>query len=413
MSTEKDKKEEKKNENPFGAFDALKLDTKGSPFGDNLEMVFTDETNQTSVKVDEKVDNKTDEAKIAADKLAKEKADADKLEADALAKKEAEEKAAADELKNKKKPKVDDKGNVIEEETEEQEEDEVSPLHAFYSFLNDEGLVVPVEEGKTVESESDLKGVIQNTINTGIENYKSSKPEDVQKFIEFVDNGGDPRMFHKLYYEQRSWKDVDPTKEANQELVIREAFALAGWDEEDINAEIQDKKDLGKLGPLAEKLHKKLVAGEDEDKKSLLEAQKEYKKRQEEVANKQWDEFKDNLYKKEELNGFKLTKKQKDDLWEFITKPDKKSGKTQLQNHNETNTDAQFLYAWMALNNWDMSKLEKQVKTKVTSELASKLKNITDSRSKVSKGASDSFKDKKDGKNPFSAFKQALDNNLI
>jgi len=396
------KKEVKEVENPFGAFDALKMDPKSSPFGDNLEMVFEDE-HTPKIETPKKKEEVTNEVEETKDKPAPKVEDKEKSKVDT------------------KDPKVSKPESVVEEteETEEVEEEteeavEENNLHIFYSYLSEEGLVVPLEEGKKVESEDDFKSVIQNTINTGIESYKSSHPEDVQKFIEFVDNGGDPRMFHKLYYEQRSWKDVDPSKEPNQELVIREAYALAGWDQEDIDAEIQDKKDLGKLGPLAEKLHKKLIASEDENKESLLEAQKEYRKAQEAKANKEWDEFKDNLYKKEELNGFKLTKKLKDDLWDYITKPDKKSGKTKLQAHNETNTDSQFLYAYLAMNNWDMSKLEKQVKTKVTSELAAKLKNTTDSRSKVSKGTSDGFKDKKtDGKNPFSAFKTAIDQNLI
>lgn len=399
------KKEVKEVENPFGAFDALKMDPKSSPFGDNLEMVFEDEQTP-KIETPKKKEEVTDEVEETKDKPAPKIEDKKESKAD-----------TKDPKVSKPEPVVEVEETEETENTEEVEEEETTEdnnLHIFYSYLSEEGLVIPLEEGKKVESEDDFKSVIQNTINTGIENYKTSKPEDVQKFIEFVDNGGDPRMFHKLYYEQRSWKDIDPSKEPNQELVIREAYAQAGWDQEDIDAEIQDKKDLGKLGSLAEKLHKKLIAEEDDNKQSLLEAQKEYRKTQEAKANKEWEEFKDNLYKKEELNGFKLTKKLKDDLWDYITKPDKKSGKTKLQAHNETNTDSQFLYAYLAMNNWDMSKLEKQVKTKVTSELAAKLKNTTDSRSKVSKGASDGFKDKKsDGKNPFSAFKTAIDQNLI
>ncbi len=412
-------KEDKKVENPFGQFDLLDLNKKTSPFGDSLEMEFIDEADPNSIKSVKKDDNKegneVEETPASTEK--------DKKETKVTQKKEDKKEAPKKEepVKKEEKKKEEDKKTEIEasdevNEIEEQEEEaeEVNPLQAFASFLDEKG-VVKLEDGKPVESEDDLVNVIQNEIKSGIEGYKNSMPEDAQKFFEFIEAGGDPKMFHKLYYEQRSWKDVDPTKEANHEAIVREALERSNWDPEDIDAEIQDKKDLGKLATLAEKFHKKLVAGEEEDKKSLVEAQKEYQRRQQEHAKKEWDTFKDNLYKQEELNGFKLTPKLKDELWSFMTKTDRKTGKTPLQLHNETNTNAQFLYAYLAMNNWDMSKLEKSIKTKVTSELASKLKNASDNRSKISRGQTDSFKDKKgaEGKNAFSAFKTAIENNYI
>lgn len=386
------KKEENKS-TVDNDFNLLNLDPT-NPFNDGLEMEFTEEGGETSIlknipKADEPENkNQEDPENIKEDKVEPKKA----------TKKEPEKK-------------VDDIQEEPENKPENQEESE-DGLHSFYGWLYENGVVEPLEEGKKVESEEDLKQVVSTTIKKGIEDYKNSHSEEVQKFIDFVDNGGNPREFHKLYYEQRSWKDVDVKSESNQELIVREALKLSGWDDEDIDSEISDKKDLGKLESLAEKFHKKLVAGEEEEKQSLIEAQKEYQKRQSELAKKQWDEFKEDLYKKEDLKGFKLTPKVKDDLWNFMTKVDKKTGKTPLQVHNDTNVDAQVLYAYLAMNNWDIEKLEKQVKTKVTSELNKKLKNITDSRNKISKGGSEQFVDDK-GKNNFSAFRTAITNNLI
>lgn len=363
-----------------------------NPFNDGLDMTFSDEVIESAIikdipKGDEHKDDKTD---IIDDK-------------------------SEPKPEPKKKEKVDEKKDEeIEtlEITANTEESEEGTLHTFYNWLHENGVVESIEEGKTIESEDDLKGIISTTIQKGIEEYKSSKPEEVQKFIDFVDNGGNPREFHRLYYEQRSWKDLDTKSEANQELIVREALKASGWDDEDIDSEINDKKDLGKLAPLAEKFHKKLIAGEEEEKESLIEAQKEYQKRQTELANKQWNDFKEDLYKKEEVQGFKLTPKVKDDLWNFMTKVDKKTGKTPLQVHNDTNTNAQVLYAYLAMNNWDIKKLEQQVKTKVTSELTKKLKNITDSREKFAKGGSENLGSNRPN-NSFSGFKTALQNNQI
>lgn len=362
--------------------------TPDSPFSDNMDIIFTDETTEVQPVKKEEEEKETTEV----------------IETGGEAKKTEETPEAKVEKKEEKEEKTETT------ETQEEEENQDNGLQTFAAWLNDKG-VVELEEGKTVESEEDLQEVISTTINKGIEKYKNSHPEEVQKFIEFVDNGGNPRDFHRLYYEEASWKDADIENESHQEEIIRATYSKAGMDKDDIESQIQDLKDLGKLDSLAKKMLPKLIAEEDKDKQSLLEAQKEYQNRQKELAKKQWDDFKDNLFKKEEVNGFKLTPKLKTDLWDYMTKVDKKTGKTALQNHNETNQDAQILYAYLAMNNWDISKLEKQVKTKVTSELQKVLKNVTDNRSKL-KGGSDSFKDKTE-KNDFSAFRKAIDNNLI
>jgi len=386
------KKEENIN-SPEKDFNLLNMNPSESPFGDDLEMQFKDEFVESAIIA--KVPNADDHTKDTTEIVE----DTKKVEAP----KKTEAKKTEEPTKEVEEPELDAPNTEAGEPAEE------NGISAFYSWATDQGLVESIEEGKKVETEDDLKEVISTTIKKGIEEYKTSHPEEVQHFIDFVDNGGNPRDFHKLYYEQRSWRDIDTKSEENQELIVRAAYKESGWDEEDINSQVSDLKDLGKLEALSEKLHKKLIAGEDEDKKTMLEAQKEYQARQAAEAKKQWDDFKENIYKKEEVQGFKLTPKVKDDLWNFMTKVDKKTGKTPLQVHNETNTDAQVLYAYLAMNNWDISKLEKQVKTKVTSELSKKLKNITDTRSKISGGGTENFSGER-SKNNFSAFKSIVNN---
>lgn len=399
----------KKEENlgkPGEEFNLLNIDpNKTNPFMDNLEIEFQDEVVETAIIKEVPItDEHTEGTENIEGDEKKEKNPEKKVDNKTPEKKEAkpEEPTDTTELETETTTEVEEHGEVTEE----------SNLHTFASWAADEGILEPLAEDEKINSEDDLKKIVARTINKGIEEYKNSHPEEVQTFIDFVDNGGNPRDFHKLYYEQQSWKDIDPSVEANQELIVREALKQTGWDEEDIDSEITDKKDLGKLESLAEKFHKKLVAGEEAERKEMIEAQKHYQEKQRIEAKKQWDEFKDNLFKKEEVQGFKLTNKVKEDLWNFMTKPDRKTGKTPLQTHNETNVDAQVLYAYLAMNNWDITKLEKQVKTKVTSELSKKLKNITDSRNKISGGGTDGFK-KESSKANFSLFKSAIDNNQI
>lgn len=398
------------NKNDFEGFNLLKMSPDQNPFNDGMDIKFDMDDNANLQSVKNTVKSKLEEEE--------EQKNTDK--GDDLEDKKDEvidDKKSQPSKSDKKDTKTDPpaKSDDLNEEEDSNQEDTNSDntLTVFGDYLHNEGLI-SLEEGKKIESEDDLRGAIQNEIKSGVENYISSKPEDVQRFLEFVDAGGNPRDFHQLYYESRSWSDIDPSKESNQELIVREALALSGWDEEDIEAEITDKKDLGKLESLAEKFHKKLISAEVQNKQALIEAQKELDRKHQEEVKKQWTEFKDNFYNMEDLNGFKLNSKMKDDLWNFMSKPDRKTGKTGLQLHNETNTKAQYLYAYLAYNNWDITKLEKQVKNKVVSELADKLKKTStgDSRNKISKGTNNNLNDENKTNN-FSSFRQALNNNQI
>lgn len=95
-------------------------------------------------------------------------------------------------------------------------------------------------------------------------------------------------------------------------------------------------------------------------------------------------------------------------MWRFITVPDKRTGLTGLQKHYQEDKDSQLLYTYLAMNNWNLDSLKREVKNEVTSKLSQSLKNIknTDSRAKVSKGQTERFSEET-GKS-FSGFKQAF-----
>lgn len=294
----------------------------------------------------------------------------------------------------------------IENKPEEQE----SALKSFASWMGDKGLV-DYDEETFEDSEEGLKKLMSSTVEREVENYKKSLPEDVHKLVEFVEAGGDPKQFLDLYYNQSSWADFKLENESDSKAVLKEYLKAQGEDEEEINETLDTYEVSGILEKKAKAALTKLQNAEKGYQEQLVEVQKKYDAEQKALAKKQYDDFKANLYAKEDIQGFKLTPKLKDNLWDFIMKPDK-TGKTGLQKHNETNENAQFMYAYLAMNDWDLTKLERQVKTKVNSELASKLSNFKDSRTKMKSGQSDSFGQEKSSGN-FSAFRQALDNGAI
>lgn len=379
---------ENKDATPLKEFNIL-----DTPFGEGLEMEFTDD-----FKEDVSVKNNMVEGE-----------DPDTEEFNEFSSSEETVKPKKEVPTKKVEAELEEEVEELSKKEVQQSSDEASSLKVFASWLGEQGLV-DFNEESFEDSEEGLKNLVGATIEREVQNYKNSLPEDVHKLVEFVEAGGDPKAFMEAYYNNKSWGEYEVDSEISQKVVLREYLKAQGEEDEDIEETLDTYEVSGILEKKAKVALNKLQAYERSYQEQLVEAQKKYDAEQRVLAKKQYEEFKANLYAKEDIQGFKLTPKMKDNLWNFIMVPDK-AGKTGLQKHNETNENAQFLYAYLAMNDWDLSKLERQVKTKVNSELASKLSNFKDGRSKLKSGQSDSFGDQR--KNNFSAFKQALNSGTI
>lgn len=321
--------------------------------------------------------------------------------------------------KFKKLEVTDETEEVIEEEVIEapkattkkveviEEEEEEGSFKPFLAHLANRGILDYEDSEEIEDSEDGFEKVVSKTITNGINSYKQSIPEDGQKFLEFLEQGGKPADFHKHYYGDASFEEFNIDDEENQKYVIEESLKLEGYSDEEIADEIADLVDLGKLEKKATTHLNKLKKVEKENKQMLLEAQKQYAKEQEEIRAGEWDRFKKGLFEKESISGFKLTPKVKQDLWEYMTKPvNKKTGETAYQKDSKENEDARYMFAYLLKNKWDVKSLEQQVETKAVSKLKSKLANYTDTRQKISKAAS--TKVELEDENPFAAFKKVI-----
>lgn len=241
-----------------------------------------------------------------------------------------------------------------------------------------------------------LDKVVGKTVAKGIQDWKESYPDDVKAFLGFTEQGGNPRDFINTWYGEHSWKDFTVETEATQKAVIKESLRLQDYSPEEIEEELSLYEDSGKLESKAKTQLAKLQKYEDASKKDLVEKQKAHQIQQEEANKKYYTDLNKHWFDKEELNGFKLTKGLKEKVWDTIYKIDKKTGKTALQESYDNNIDAQFMYALLVANNYDMSKFERQVENKVTSKIRKSLSNYTDQRLKTTGGSRTEKEDKLD-----------------
>ncbi len=321
------------------------------------------ETKSKEIKADTKLAETLEENKETPEEIA-----AKKEIDDNLAKKEK----AAKKIETKE----------VEEEPEEEEEETDKGLFVtLIDNLKDEGILKLPEDFKYENNDESLYKAINLTAESKLDSWKQRLDEDSQKYLEFVENGGKPSDFHKYYYNDgSSFAEFDISEEDNQKYAIAEGLRLSGIDDEDeIKDQLELFEDAGKLESKAKMFLGKLQKAEADQKETLIQVQKNYKLKQEAERKAEWEDFKKGLYDADEIGGFKFTKKMKDETWEYMTKVDRKTGKTQYQiDSEELGNNARYMAAYLQKNKWSKADLEQEVKSKEVSKLKAKLNNYSD-----------------------------------
>lgn len=316
-------------------------------------------------------------------------------------------KKADDILFNKGKEKPKDTKDIEDTDEEEVEDTEDKPEDLGYKStilaLYDKG-ILHVDPEKIEDNEDSFTSAVSNTVQKMFKDEVEKLNPEYREFLGFVQNGGDPKQFLDVYYGTHSWEDYKIESEETQKAAIRESLRLEGHTPEDIEEIVTEWADNGNLEKRAKTHLTKLQKIEATQKKELVERQKEYAEQQKEAEKQYWDSFKKSIFDKDEIKGFKLTPKVKENLWEFYTKVDRQTGKTPYQLAVENDQEAALLFGLQAMNKFDISKLEKQVETRVSHKYNSMFKNYSKtSKERISAGVSPD----PSGENPFEGFKKS------
>lgn len=370
------KNKEEKIENPFNTFDILKGQFIQPPNDDT-----DDNTDDTPLDNDEEQDEPefSQESEDALNKV-------------------IEQQSKAKDKANTAKTDNDD------ESEEDDSEDNTNQSNGYIDAIKDlsQKGILEFDSDEIEDSEEGLEKAINETVNNKIKKHIAGFGDEALDFLAFIENGGNPRDFISTYYGNESWEDFSLESESAQKTAIRESLRLAGESPEEIEDLITTYEDTGILEKRAKVAKDKLIKKEAEQKVQLIELQKQRDAAEKEANRKYWNDFKSDLDKKEDLKGFKLTPKLKESLWKHMTMIDKSTGKTAYQLAIENDRDAQLLFALQSMNKFDISKLEKQVESKVVSKVSGILKNYQpSSKEKISSGRTHVDKD---GEDPFALF---------
>ena len=193
--------------------------------------------------------------------------------------------------------------------------------------------------------------------------------------------------------------------EQKQKQLVAELMRREGFDQDEILSDVQDFVDGGLIGKRANRALKKLKQMQLSDRKALLKEQETAATNKEADYKNFLSSLKEDIDNREEIAGFSIGKKKKD-FYNYITKPDRKTGKTRLVMDSEADQDSQLKMAWLYYNKFDFTKIEKKARTKATSSLKANLERASNISTKKLK--SKTRTKATDGDIDFSLFENAL-----
>ena len=155
-----------------------------------------------------------------------------------------------------------------------------------------------------------------------VENFIGQFGEDYQKAFEaiFV-KGADPKEYFSTYNNVVSFAEMDLSSTDNQIKVVRQTLTDQGFDEEDIDTEVERLQNYGDLENVATKYHKVLVKKEAQ-KLQKIEEQAAIQLQQKQVVRNQYINNVQNILqeklKTKEFDGIPLSPKTASELQDFL-----------------------------------------------------------------------------------------------
>jgi hypothetical protein len=152
--------------------------------------------------------------------------------------------------------------------------------------------------------------------------FFESLPEELQYAAKYVADGGqDLKGLFQALAQVEQVRQLDPTKENDQEGIVRSYLQATGFgNEEEIDEELTTWKDLGVLEKKAKQFKPKLDQMQEEFVQSQIAEQESRKMQQEQAADTYMKSVFEAL-RPAEINGLKLDKKTQAQLYSGLVQP--------------------------------------------------------------------------------------------
>ena len=290
--------------------------------------------------------------------------------------------------------KVEDKEEIVEEDSEEPEEQEEKEEEEYEEEESEEE---ESDEEQTVVSEilsklgyeSDgeyddtTEGLIQLTQDMGQQMAEEQMEELFDKFplvknhLEYVLNGGNSQDFMQAYDPNLDYNQVEITEDdtRSQKAILSDYFATKGHDQNFINELLEDYEDTGKLYQKAENAKKALASMQAQERQTLVQQQREQREQAMQQEEEFWGDVQETIQNSDEFAGLSITQRDKGKFFDYISRPVTKEGYTQRDlDHNEAEMDVRLAIDYLMFKGFNLNDIvDRKARTKNARSLRDKI----------------------------------------
>jgi hypothetical protein len=254
----------------------------------------------------------------------------------------------------------------------------------FISHLADESILIVDKDKKYDDSLEGFANIVKDTVEVKLNEKIESLPEDIKRLVKLGKEGVNVKELLKIEEQEVDFTKVDIADVDNQKNLILDHLLLTGHNEEEANELLENYKDANLLEKQAKIAVKILGEAQTKRKAAFIEAEKAKTKALEDKRREDSEGFKNKVLSTTKIGTIEIPKAEATKLYDYMTKP-VKEGKTQYE--LDGNEDNRLMLAYLMMNKFDTTKLEKKVETKKTKEIKQALTRYKDKSATVQTSA--------------------------
>jgi hypothetical protein len=254
-------------------------------------------------------------------------------------------------------------------------DEDKTPYQILMEDLVEKGVLFANEDKEYDVSEDGIQELLEDTVNARLA-ATFQENEELAMLYDIVQNGGTIQDVMQIYGEV-NYSELDMSDEGTQEQVVIDYYIAKGLSEDKIARLINTSKDDGSFGDEVKEAYTALVNSQKTQMQEYLNSLEQRKVEEEEYIQEQMVTLRQTINSIEEIQGFKMDKRTRDDFFNYMTQPTK-SGMTRLQ-EDAQDYEKQLVMAFMYYTNFNSEDLQKRATTNVADKLSKALKSQKDS----------------------------------
>jgi hypothetical protein len=260
-----------------------------------------------------------------------------------------------------------------DEEVDYEDEDKTA-YQILMEDLVEKGVLFADEDKEYDIDEDGIEELLEDTVNARVGSLFQEN-EDLAMLYDVVQNGGSIQDVMQIYGEV-NYSELDMSDAGTQEQVVIDYYTAKGISEDRIARLIEGSKDDGSFGNEVQEAYSALVNSQKAQMQEYLNNLEQNKIDEQEAAREQMVTLRQTINSIEEIQGFKMDKRTRDDFFNYMTQPSK-NGMTRLQ-EDAQDYDKQLVMAFMYYTNFNSEDLQRRATTNVSDKLSKALKSQKD-----------------------------------